>query len=60
MSLKRSVDKLVIVDAMRELRSGSGWFGGRRAMSVETFCFLLHEAKFRKNDKKWFPKWVRR
>jgi len=29
-------------------------------MSVKKFGSLLHEAKFRKNDKKWFPKWIRR
>ncbi len=29
-------------------------------MSVGKFSLLLHEAKVGKNDKKWFPKWLRR
>ncbi len=29
-------------------------------MSVTKFCSLLSEAKVGKNDKKWFPPWVRR
>ena len=29
-------------------------------MSVERFRQLMHEAKYSKNDKKWFPKWVQR
>jgi integron integrase len=29
-------------------------------MTVKRFCSMLHEAKFGKNDKKWFPRWVRR
>ena len=29
-------------------------------MSVDTFCRLLHGTKLGKNDKKWFPKWLRR
>jgi hypothetical protein len=29
-------------------------------MSVRKFCLLLNEAKVGKNDKKWFPRWVRR
>ena len=29
-------------------------------MTVKRFCGLLHEAKFGKNDKKWFPRWIRR
>jgi hypothetical protein len=28
-------------------------------MSVRKFCLLLNEAKLGKNDKKWFPPWVR-
>jgi len=27
---------------------------------VEQFCALLNQAKFTKNDKTWFPRWVRR
>jgi len=29
-------------------------------MSVRKFCRLLNEAKVGKNDKTWFPRWVRR
>ena len=29
-------------------------------MSVRKFCLLLNEAKVSKNDKKWFPPWLRR
>lgn len=29
-------------------------------MTVRKFCWLLNEAKYGKNDKKWFPKWLRR
>jgi len=29
-------------------------------MTVRKFCGLLHDAKLGKNDKKWFPKWIRR
>ena len=29
-------------------------------MSVRKFCLLLNEAKVGKNDKTWFPRWVRR
>ena len=29
-------------------------------MGVKKFCALLHEAKFGKNDKVWFPRWIRR
>ena len=29
-------------------------------MSVANFCRLLHEARFGKNDKEWFPRWIRR
>ena len=29
-------------------------------MSVEKFCILLNEAKLGKNDKVWFPRWIRR
>ena len=29
-------------------------------MSVDKFCRLLHGTKLGKNDKKWFPKWLRR
>ncbi len=29
-------------------------------MSVENFGRLLHEAKLSKNDKEWFPRWIRR
>ena len=29
-------------------------------MSVRKFCLLLNEAKVGKNDKMWFPRWVRR
>lgn len=29
-------------------------------MSVRKFCLLLNEARVRKNDKEWFPRWVRR
>ena len=29
-------------------------------MSVREFCLLLNEAKVGKNDKTWFPRWVRR
>ena len=29
-------------------------------MGVKKFCALLHEAKFGKNDKTWFPRWIRR
>ena len=33
---------------------------GGRAMGVENFGRLLHEAKLSKNDKEWFPRWIRR
>jgi len=29
-------------------------------MSVANFCRLLHEARFGKSDKEWFPRWIRR
>ena len=29
-------------------------------MSVRKFCWLLNEAKFGKNDKEYFPRWLRR
>ncbi len=29
-------------------------------MSVETFCQNLPSLPFGKNDRKWFPKWIRR
>jgi len=29
-------------------------------MGVENFGRLLHEAKVSKNDKEWFPRWIRR
>jgi len=29
-------------------------------MGVENFGRLLHEAKLSKNDKEWFPRWIRR
>ena len=29
-------------------------------MSVANFCRLLHGAKLGKNDKEWFPRWIRR
>jgi len=29
-------------------------------MSVAKFCGLLNEVKLAKNDKKWFPRWIRR
>jgi hypothetical protein len=29
-------------------------------MSVENFGRLLHEAKLSKNDREWFPRWIRR
>ena len=29
-------------------------------MTVRKFCSLLHEARYGKNDRKWFPRWVRR
>jgi hypothetical protein len=29
-------------------------------MSVKKFCWQLNEAKLGKNDKVWFPRWVRR
>ena len=29
-------------------------------MSVQEFCWLLNDAKLGKNDKKWFPRWLRR
>ena len=28
-------------------------------MSVNQFCWLLNDAKYGKNDKKWFPRWIR-
>ena len=28
-------------------------------MSVRKFCLLLNEAKVGKDDKKWFPPWIR-
>ena len=29
-------------------------------MSVGKFCQLLHDSKYGKNDKEWFPRWIRR
>jgi len=29
-------------------------------MSVQAFCQRLQQANYGKNDKKWFPKWIRR
>jgi len=29
-------------------------------MSVASFCRALHEAKLGKNDREWFPRWIRR
>ena len=29
-------------------------------MSVEKFCGRLHSAELSKNDRKWFPRWIRR
>lgn len=29
-------------------------------MGVKRFCALLHEAKYGKNDRMWFPRWIRR
>ena len=29
-------------------------------MSVGKFCQRLHDSKYGKNDRKWFPKWIRR
>lgn len=29
-------------------------------MSVKEFCALLHQARVSKDDKKWFPSWLRR
>lgn len=29
-------------------------------MSVKRFCYLSNDANFSKNDKIWFPKWLRR
>ena len=29
-------------------------------MSVKQFCTLLNDGKFGKNDKTWFPRWLRR
>lgn len=29
-------------------------------MSVVKFCQRLHDSKYGKNDRKWFPKWIRR
>ena len=29
-------------------------------MNVKKFCLLLHEAQVGKNDKTWFPRWIRR
>lgn len=29
-------------------------------MSVGKFCRLLHDSRYGKNDRKWFPRWIRR
>ena len=39
---------------------GNSTDSGSRKMTVKKFCGLLHEAKYGKNDKKWFPRWIRR
>lgn len=33
---------------------------GASAMSVGKFCQQLHNSMYGKNDRKWFPKWLRR
>lgn len=40
--------------------SSLGTFCAGRRMSVANFCRLMHGAKLGKNDKEWFPRWIRR
>ena len=58
---RRGIDRSIVMYIIAHRGENRGLFRERApTMSVENFGRLLHEAKVGKNDKQWFPRWIRR